>query len=83
MLSLNEEHIEEHQQLLRKEPHLKTISFSHFLPRRELLPAKHLLCKRISNILPKVCGCLDLDVQIRRIQSCLHIYGHTHIEGNK
>jgi Icc-related predicted phosphoesterase len=82
MLSLNEEHIEEHQQLLRKEPHLKTISFSHFLPRRELLPAKHLLCKRISNILPKVCGCLDLDVQIRRIQSCLHIYGHTHIEGD-
>jgi hypothetical protein len=52
------------------------ISFSHFLPRRELLPA-------VANLkfkeLPMVAGCLGLDAQIRRLKSRVHVFGHSHI----
>jgi predicted phosphodiesterase len=52
------------------------ISFSHFLPRRELLPATDRL--RFKG-LPKVAGCRGLDEQIRHLRSCIHIFGHSHI----
>lgn len=54
----------------------KVISFSHFLPRRELLPGKEWLKFKA---LPKVSGSLALDTQIRKINSEIHIFGHTHI----
>lgn len=62
------------------EPHLKpydapVISFSHFLPRADLLPPKEYL--RIS-WLGKVSVCAALDRQIRQINSDVHICGHTH-----
>ena len=63
------------------EPHLRAydgpvISFSHFLPRRDLLPPTERL--RFKG-LPKVAGCSDLDGQIRRLPSVVHVFGHSHI----
>jgi Icc-related predicted phosphoesterase len=52
------------------------ISFSHFLPRIELLPAKENL---IFKGLPKVAGSRLLEKQIRELQSVTHVFGHSHI----
>jgi len=62
------------------EPHLKTydapvITFSHFLPREDLLPPKEYL--RI-DWLGSVSVCAALDNQIRQLGSTLHVCGHTH-----
>ena len=52
------------------------ISFSHFLPRSELLPPKrHLRFKG----LPKVAGCVSIEAQVREIGSRVHVFGHSHI----
>ena len=48
------------------------ITFSHFLPRKELpLPGIHEMAK--------ASGCLKTEQQLRQLQSKLHIFGHTHI----
>lgn len=52
------------------------ISFSHFLPRIELLPARENL--RFKG-LPKVAGSRLLEKQIRELQSATHVFGHSHI----
>ena len=62
------------------EPHLKSydgevITFSHFIPRTDLLPPKEYM--RIS-WLPHVSICQALDAQIRRLDSRVHVCGHTH-----
>jgi hypothetical protein len=62
------------------EPHLKSyeghvITFSHFIPRAELLPPKEYM--RFS-WLPHVSICKALDAQIRRLASRVHVCGHTH-----
>jgi len=62
------------------EPHLKTydapvITFSHFLPREDLLPPKEYL--RI-DWLGSVSVCAALDNQIRQLGSTVHVCGHTH-----
>lgn len=67
--------------LSMNQPHLKlydgpVISLSHFLPRRDLLPATDRLKFKG---LPKVAGCHGLDEQIRLLQSRIHIFGHSHI----
>jgi Icc-related predicted phosphoesterase len=67
--------------LKMNEPHLRSydgpvISLSHFLPRRDLLPPTERL--RFKG-LPKVAGCTDLDDQVRRLQSAVHVFGHSHI----
>jgi predicted phosphodiesterase len=52
------------------------ISFSHFVPRPDLLPpTKYLRFKG----LPLVAGSRGIETQIRRIQPRIHVYGHTHI----
>ena len=67
--------------LKMNEPRLRfydgpVISFSHFLPRRDLLPpAERLKFKG----LPKVAGCAALDAQIRHVQARMHVFGHSHI----
>lgn len=72
--------------LLRmNEPRVKNydapvISFSHFLPRRDLLPPTDRL--RFKG-LPKVSGCRALEQQIRRMGSRTHVFGHSHINCDK
>lgn len=56
------------------------ISFSHFLPRRDLLPPKEYLKFKS---LPKVSGCAPLDGQIRRLNSTTHVFGHSHINTDR
>jgi len=52
------------------------ISFSHFLPRRDLLPdAARLRFKA----LPRVAGSRSLERQIRALGSTIHVFGHSHI----
>jgi hypothetical protein len=51
------------------------LSFSHFVPRNELSPEKRYL---ISPLLSKVIGSDLLESQIRRLQSDIHLFGHTH-----
>jgi predicted phosphodiesterase len=67
--------------LQMNEPRLRSydgpvISFSHFLPRRDLLPSTERLKFKG---LPKVAGCAALDAQIRRLKSGMHVFGHSHI----
>jgi len=66
-LRLNERHLKRYD--------APVISFSHFLPRSELLPPKEYL--RIS-WLGNVSVCAALDSQIRQLNSTVHICGHTH-----
>jgi len=53
------------------------ISFSHFVPRRDLLPPKEFL---FIPFLPKVSGSLEIEKQLRQINSTIHVFGHTHIQ---
>jgi predicted phosphodiesterase len=63
------------------EPFLKItnefiISFSHFLPRIDLMPVFIPVSKR--SIYP-VLGTSLLENQIRRLGSAIHVYGHSHV----
>jgi Calcineurin-like phosphoesterase len=53
------------------------ISLSHFLPRRELLPAVEMLSFKGP---PLVAGAPSLDCQIRAINAAAHVFGHSHID---
>ena len=52
----------------------RVISFSHFMPRADLLP---MIEGRL--VLHPVLGTAALDEQIRRLGSELHVYGHSHV----
>ncbi len=52
------------------------ISFSHFLPRIDIMPSFIPVYRRI--VYP-VLGTSSLDLQIRELGSKIHIYGHTHV----
>ncbi|HYG08516.1 MAG TPA: metallophosphoesterase [Pyrinomonadaceae bacterium] len=52
------------------------VSLSHFLPRRDLLPPVESL--RFKG-LPEVSICEPLEDQIRRLDSIVHVFGHSHI----
>ena len=57
-------------------PARKVITFSHFLPRPELLPpVRHLRFKE----LPLVAGTDHLERQLRTARASVHVFGHTHI----
>jgi predicted phosphodiesterase len=71
--------------LAMNEPHLRrydapVVSFSHFVPRTELLPAVTWL--RFKG-LPLVAGSVEIDAQVRRLGAAVHVYGHTHISGDR
>ncbi|MFC1526120.1 metallophosphoesterase [Candidatus Latescibacterota bacterium] len=53
-----------------------TITISHFVPRRDLLPPTELLRFRE---LPKVAGNPLIEGQLRAAGSHLHVFGHSHI----
>ena len=57
-------------------PSKTIISFSHFMPRRDLLPAKG---PKIVEMLLPVLGSNAIDVQARAWGSQYHIYGHHHL----
>ena len=66
--------------LRMNEPHLKTydapvVTFSHFIPRSDLLPPKEYLKL---DWLESVSICAALDNQIRSLKSFTHVCGHTH-----
>ena len=67
-LNLNESRIKEYDG--------PVITLSHFLPRRELLPAVENLSFKG---LPLVAGTLALDRQIRALNAVTHVFGHSHI----
>lgn len=52
------------------------ISFSHFLPRIECIPEKRFIA---DPQLARVSGSNFLEMQIRKLQPHLHMFGHTHI----
>ena len=52
------------------------ITFSHFLPRIDVMPAQIPQDKRI--VYP-VLGATRLDEQLRRLRPRMHVYGHSHV----
>jgi UDP-2,3-diacylglucosamine pyrophosphatase LpxH len=79
--------------LRMNEPHLRrdydapVLSFSHFLPRAELIYSTQAERPRTSKPtqdsnpgfnFSRVAGCAELDEQIRRLGSVIHVYGHQH-----
>jgi predicted phosphodiesterase len=63
------------------EPHLSlrnahTITFSHFLPRIDLMPRFIPFAKRL--IYP-VLGTIELERQLRSLKPMIHVYGHSHV----
>jgi calcineurin-like phosphoesterase family protein len=66
-LRLNEQHLKSYD--------APVITFSHFIPRSELMPPKAYM--RIS-WLPNISICAGLDAQIRQLNSRVHVCGHTH-----
>jgi predicted phosphodiesterase len=67
-VTLNEAHLNADNQTV--------ISFSHFLPRIDLMPATIPADKRI---LYPVLGTTLLEQQLRQLKSDTHIYGHSHV----
>jgi predicted phosphodiesterase len=54
----------------------RVITYSHFLPRIDLVPA---LLPRKYRMLDPVLGSEDLDTELRRFSPDIHVYGHSHI----
>lgn len=71
-LAMNEAHLREYD--------APVLTFSHFLPRRDLLPPARYLRFRG---LPLVAGCAGLDAQLRAAGSRIHVYGHSHINNDR
>jgi predicted phosphodiesterase len=57
-----------------------TITFSHFLPRIDLMPRMIPLSKRV---LYPVLGTTRLERRLRQLGSNLHVYGHSHVNRSK
>ncbi|EFA85016.1 hypothetical protein PPL_02011 [Heterostelium album PN500] len=68
-LQANEKLIHDFKQQHQQSYPSKVISFSHFVPRRELLPPRSQLLK---DFLPLVVGSVELDTQLRSIGSTVH-----------
>ncbi|WP_316187405.1 MULTISPECIES: metallophosphoesterase [unclassified Bradyrhizobium] len=66
--SLNKQHL--------KAFHGKVITFSHFLPRIDLMPSFIPAAKRF---LYPVLGAARLDGQLRLLNASIHVYGHSHV----
>jgi predicted phosphodiesterase len=54
----------------------KVISFSHFLPRIDVMPS---FIPKEKRVLYPVLGSWNLDCQLRQLGSMLHVYGHSHV----
>ncbi len=54
----------------------RVITFSHFMPRADLLPQRAV--EHAGFLLP-ILGAAAIDGQLRRLGSSLHVYGHSHV----
>jgi predicted phosphodiesterase len=54
----------------------KVITYSHFLPRIDLMPE---FIPTQHKLLYPVLGCVRLERQLRRLNPSIHVYGHTHV----
>jgi predicted phosphodiesterase len=54
----------------------KVITYSHFLPRIDVMPQ---FIPYASRLLYPVLGSAQLDRQVRRLDSSIHVYGHSHV----
>lgn len=54
----------------------KVVSFSHFLPRIDVMPAR---IPQKHRLVYPVLGSQGLDQQVRQLQSNIHVYGHSHV----
>ncbi len=61
---------------LVRPPNNRVISFSHFVPRIDVMP--DFISERNRVVYP-VLGSVLLERQIRQICSDIHVYGHTHV----
>lgn len=52
------------------------ITYSHFLPRIDVMPR---FIPHASRALYPILGTASLDLQIRRLDSAIHVYGHSHV----
>ncbi len=75
-LAGNEAVIDTALQTASNNPQQTVISFSHFLPRIDIMP--HYIPIERQFIYP-VLGTHLLEPQIRRLQSKIHVYGHSHV----
>lgn len=82
-LQINECHINRHYDA-------PVISFSHFVPRTELIYStpEERQGRLLSDPYPRfnfsrVAGCIGIDTQIRRLGAVIHIYGHQHRNRNR
>lgn len=57
-------------------PNDKVVTFSHFLPRIDLIP---FFVPRAMRYLDPILGSIGIERQLRMLGSGLHIYGHSHI----
>lgn len=73
-LALNETALEDAAHRPHADDHT-LISFSHFLPRSDLVPQRGTLKLDLSPVL----GCALLDQQLRQLRSTIHVYGHSHV----
>jgi predicted phosphodiesterase len=53
-------------------PGQRVISFSHFVPRKDLVPVS-------ASFLYPVLGTSRLEAEMRRLRSFIHVYGHSHV----
>jgi predicted phosphodiesterase len=54
----------------------KVITYSHFLPRIDLMPG---FIPSVRKLLYPVLGSAQLEHQLRRLNSSIHVYGHSHV----
>lgn len=57
----------------------KVITYSHFLPRIDVMPG---FMPHASRVLYPILGSVHLDRQLRSLNASMHIYGHSHVNQN-
>jgi predicted phosphodiesterase len=57
----------------------KVITFSHFLPRIDVMPS---FIPKDRRLLYPILGSTLLEQQLRRLNSSMHVYGHSHVNRN-
>ncbi|KAK3280851.1 hypothetical protein CYMTET_11335 [Cymbomonas tetramitiformis] len=72
MLNLNRERVRQY----KRHPEETVLTCSHFLPRHEL-PFPWGVAEMAKNV-----GCKELDLQVQRVEADMHVYGHTHMNGD-